>query len=428
MDSHKYDQSKFGPLKDFKLTLVAADPRQIVLRNCETMMMEECDAANMMDLRSALEYSNSMTVTEIEEYTAHNSDLIKAMILSDKEEESQFEYCDSGGTAEVPYVLLMIDSGTFRHMIGSNALQYMTNVRSVRAYPVKTAGGIVWLTTIADLEVSGHVFRDCMVNPKINTSLLSQGMMAMSEGWEFIHSMRVGGLQITDPKGQVDLAHTRGVLSYLPSTLLGSEYSGSRTPYSYMTDSETAAQWFLQQAETCSAESEEQYAQNSDNEKQTNEEAAAQWYAYEAATCAAEDPKHEDLKAAEMREHILKVHSTTLKHGRCEACFKGKSRAFRYYLGGSDKQRMETLNADTIVMKVKSCNGNTDAYHGVMTRTRYGVLCANPDKSSASTAKSYLEPSTRSSRSQIRGESKGTKSSGTIPIMGLSLKGLTRWR
>jgi hypothetical protein len=244
-------------------------------------------------------------------------------------------------------------------------------------------------------------------------------MMAMSEGWEFIHSMRVGGLQITDPQGQVDLAHTRGVLSYLPSTLLGLEYSGSRTPYSYMTDSETAAQWFLQQDETCSAESEtpaesegqyeqdseivnseipaeseehfiEQYPQDIDDEEQTNEEAAAQWYAYEAAICAAEDPKHEDIKAAEMREHILKVHSTTLKHGRCEACFKGKSRAFRYYLGGSDKQRMETLNADTIVMKVKSCNGNTDAYHGVMTRTRYGVLCANPDKSSASTAKSYL--------------------------------------
>ena len=91
-----------------------------------------------------------------------------------------------------------------------------------------------------------------------------------------------------------------------------------------------------------------------------------------------------------MEDHILKVHSTTLKHGKCKACLMGKLRAAKYYLGGADKERLKTLNADTIVMKVKSSNGNTDAYHGVMTRSRYGVLCPNPDKSSASTAKSYL--------------------------------------
>jgi hypothetical protein len=322
---------------------VAADPRQIVLRNTEVMMMEQCGSVDMMDLRSALEYSSGMSVTEVEEYTAQNSDLIKAMLLSDKEEESQDGWACFGSISGVPYVLLMIDGGTFRHMIGSNALQYMTNVRSIRPYPVKTAGGIVWLTTIADLEVSGHVFRDCMVNPKINTSLLSEGMMAMTEGWEFIHSLRVGGLQITDPKGQVDLAYSRGVLSYLPSALLGQRYSESRCPYSDMTDSETAKQWFLQEAEVYNVEDwqdsedqevAEQYSeavlleasaffveseQDSDGEEQTDWEAAAQWYEYEAGACTVEDPNREELKEAEMKEHILKVHSTVLKYGKCDA-------------------------------------------------------------------------------------------------------------
>ena len=320
LDTHKFDSKKFGPLKNFKQQFVSADPRQIVLRNAEvmmidqcalSMMVEECEELDMTDLRHELEFSCGMSVSEVEEYTAQNTDLLKAIMMS---ESASFYQESQPYSRKPPYVMLMIDGGTFRHMIGSNALQYMTNVCKVKPYPLKTAGGIVWLNEVADLAVSSHVFKQCMVNPNINTSLLSQGIMTMEEGWEFTHAKRVGGLRITDPAGQVDLAHSKGVLSYLPSYLLGPEFGEKECPYSCMTDSETAQQWCLMQDEQ-------------DEDSDCDDSKATTVMLQDPAAFTVRVDNLDEICRLTIEEHILKVHSTTPKHGKCKACLMGKVRA-----------------------------------------------------------------------------------------------------
>jgi hypothetical protein len=358
-----YDDSTESPDTTFK-TVSASDSESIESdENADNdQAPKPYDPFDMTDLAAALSDRGDMTPEDINTWSMQSVDLLKAILRSEEAEMEQtmFGTMVVDSQAEVPYVLLMIDGGTFKHMIGTNAMQFMTNVRKVRPYPIKTAGGIVWLDTVADLVVSGHVFKDCLVNANIDTSLLSQGMMAMKEGWEFVHALRVGGLQITDPTGQVEMAHPRGMLSYLPSALLG------------------------ERVMACEA------FDQSRTEAMTDDEAAQYWQESQMGSFAADEATAQALADAELEEHVLKCHSTKLKLSQCTHCFKGKFRAFRAMTGGADKERLETLNADTIVMKVKSVNGNTDAYHGVMTRSRYGVLDPNSSKSSAATAKSHL--------------------------------------
>jgi len=109
-----------------------------------------------------------------------------------------------------PNVLMMLDGGTFTHMIGNNAMHLACNLRQITPYPIKTAGGIVWLSSAGDLVVKNYVFRNCLVNPHLELTLLSEGWLTLVGGWTF-HSDQAGKL-ITDAAGRIELAYTKGVL------------------------------------------------------------------------------------------------------------------------------------------------------------------------------------------------------------------------
>ena len=224
LNVHKIDEKKFGSLKDARAKIPGASALQMALKYTQTMMLGECtlseakdqgldehtdageagemngstapyDPYDMTDMRTVLTKDGDMSETDIETSSVQSGDLLKAIMLSGQAEPHEVMFGDNNTEGTAPYVLLMIDGGTFRHMIGSNAMQYMVNRRKVKRYPIKTAGGIIWLDSIADLRVPGHIFEGCMVNPMIDTSLLSQGMMAMTEGWEFWHGAKAGKRQ-----------------------------------------------------------------------------------------------------------------------------------------------------------------------------------------------------------------------------------------
>ena len=117
-----------------------------------------------------------------------------------------------------PNVLMMLDGGTFTHMIGNNAMHLACNLRQIAPYPIKTAGGVVWLSSAGDLVVKNYVFRNCLVNPHLELTLLSEGWLTLVGGWTF-HSDQAGKL-ITDAAGRTELAYMKGVLTYLPASYL----------------------------------------------------------------------------------------------------------------------------------------------------------------------------------------------------------------
>jgi len=122
--------------------------------------------------------------------------------------------CESGSR---PDSMLLLDSGTFKHMSGVNSSHLAINVRKVKEYPVGTAGGIIWLDQGCDIVGKRHVFRGCLVNPHLENSLLSEGWLRL-EGWKF-ESTATGKL-ITDPQGNLEMAYTKGVLDYLPASMV----------------------------------------------------------------------------------------------------------------------------------------------------------------------------------------------------------------
>lgn len=78
-----------------------------------------------------------------------------------------------------PDSMLLLDSGTFKHMSGRNSRHLAINLRAVKKYPVGTAGGIIWLDQGYDIVDKRHVFRGCLVNPHLENSLLSEGWLRL---------------------------------------------------------------------------------------------------------------------------------------------------------------------------------------------------------------------------------------------------------
>ena len=66
--------------------------------------------------------------------------------------------------------------------------------------------GVTWLTEVADLELRYPV-KDCLVNPKMEMTLLSEGYMTIHQGWETKRGAY--GTMVTAPDGHRDLAYRR---------------------------------------------------------------------------------------------------------------------------------------------------------------------------------------------------------------------------
>ena len=77
----------------------------------------------------------------------------------------------------------MLDDGTFITPIGTNAAHLAVNIREIEPYPIQSAtGNIKWLTQRCDLILDHCEFRDCLLNPHADITLLSEGWLHLSGG------------------------------------------------------------------------------------------------------------------------------------------------------------------------------------------------------------------------------------------------------
>ncbi len=115
-----------------------------------------------------------------------------------------------------PSVLMMLDDGNFKHLVGRNAMHLAANLQDIEPYPVQSASGhIVWLNQTCDLVMDHCQFLGCLVNPHHDVTLLSEGWLHLAEGWEFLNNR--SGKLITTPDGYKQMAYRNGVIFYLPS-------------------------------------------------------------------------------------------------------------------------------------------------------------------------------------------------------------------
>ena len=123
---------------------------------------------------------------------------------------------------QAPYIRLMYDSGTFKHLVGRGARALMINIRDLpKPYPVNTASKTLWIKEACDLLLNGVIIRDCLINPSdMETTLLSEGVLALFEKWEF--HMDWKGKEVTMPDGNKHWGwrESSGVLFYVPPELL----------------------------------------------------------------------------------------------------------------------------------------------------------------------------------------------------------------
>jgi hypothetical protein len=96
---------------------------------------------------------------------------------------------------------MMYDSGTFKHLVGRGARALMINIRDLpKPYPVNTASKTLWIKEACDLLLNGVIIRDCLINSSdMETTLLSEGVLALFEKWEF--HMDWKGKEVTMPDG-----------------------------------------------------------------------------------------------------------------------------------------------------------------------------------------------------------------------------------
>ena len=115
--------------------------------------------------------------------------------------------------------MMMLDSGTFRHLAGRIATKYIVERREIKPFPVKTALGLAWITEECDLLIGPYLIERCLVNHNLNTTLLSEGLLSLEEPyWEFNRNRH--GLDIVLGDGTRHQGHKKGVMYYLPQSLL----------------------------------------------------------------------------------------------------------------------------------------------------------------------------------------------------------------
>ncbi len=140
------------------------------------------------------------------------------------ERQRQDELCEVRTAGEKPETLMLLDGGSFRDMIGRDAEHLVVNARIVEECPVQTAGGVVWLNQVGNIVLGHHVLYDCIINPHMSMSLISEGMLALTKGWRFVTD--ASGKHIHDPAGYHDYAYRRGVLFYMPASMMCTEHDG----------------------------------------------------------------------------------------------------------------------------------------------------------------------------------------------------------
>ena len=126
----------------------------------------------------------------------------------------------TAGSGNAPTNMTLIDSGTSRHMLGSDGIKFAANVRAAdQPVQLMSAAGPMELGLEGDaLLRDGSVLRNCLLNDQTDLNLLSEGLMRTEEEWTF-NSIERGLKSISTAQGSTTVAHRQGVLDYLPYDL-----------------------------------------------------------------------------------------------------------------------------------------------------------------------------------------------------------------
>ena len=150
-------------------------------------------------------------ISEWKERTAAMTSAIK--------EEGASKMNSKHSRADEPDEMMMLDSGTFKHLAGRGAGKYKVGKRAIKPFPVKTAHGLAWIAEECDLAIGPYLIQGCLVNEEPNTSVMSEGPLSLEEPyWEFNRNR--SGLVIMLSDGTRHPGYRKGVIYYLPQSIL----------------------------------------------------------------------------------------------------------------------------------------------------------------------------------------------------------------
>ena len=272
---------------------------------------------------------------------------------------------DYGATElnNAPTNMTLIDSGTSRHMLGSEGIKYAANVREAdQPIQLETAAGPMELGLEGDaLLRNGSVLRNCLLNDQTELNLLSEGLMRTESDWTF-NSIERGLKSIGTPDGDENVAHREGVLDYLPYDL-------------------EMVQWPPHP--------------NGCQEISTVHVAAA----------ACSKHKKFDQVQHEKQGHWPKCHGCDV----CERAFMQRMGAFKGGLDRSSQRKMKTLNLDLLDWAVLDNNGHRYSLTGVVLGSAFPAIRQQRNKTGVVTAANIRSMKVEIETASDLGGSKGYK-------------------
>ena len=96
--------------------------------------------------------------------------------------------CEESMSVLSSSVEILLDGGTFDHMLGKGVCHLVTNRNKVEPVPVATAGCIRSLDEKGDLTIGDYTFTGGYLNPHMDTTLISEGIESQENKWKFYSS------------------------------------------------------------------------------------------------------------------------------------------------------------------------------------------------------------------------------------------------
>ena len=115
--------------------------------------------------------------------------------------------------------LMLLDSGSTRHMVGRLGLPYANNIRQNAGTNVETIGGNTVMDLVCDVQLrDGTILADCLINDTTDLNIASEGRLRTG-----VHQWRFDCPQdlkrITKPNGDTYDCFTNGIPDFLPQKL-----------------------------------------------------------------------------------------------------------------------------------------------------------------------------------------------------------------
>ena len=298
-------------------------------------------------------------------------------------------------TDSVPWVWLLLDSGTFDHLVGTGAMQYVQNIRKIKPIPVKTGGNVVWITEMGDLMLADRILINCYINPHSDMTLISTARL-VKDDWEF--GLTRAGLKITLPSSDVTVAFQRGNLHYIPVDLLARVHACAvagdydQDNYSSFTPEDQQRQFLMSMGMLCSGPDMQQSEQGSpslSNSDLLQQPPIAESYDQVCfGTCSPEDQQLQFYLSMGATEHDCKTHH--LFDPKCKICVESKMRDKSAFKGAATKERpLLTANLDCMISSQQDVNGTVTDLTMVLPDTNWIDVRPLGSKEAVATAAAF---------------------------------------